>query len=481
MSRSFPSTTRTTSATSTAARATTASPASSRRGASALPRGEPSDPPDRDTVCGLGNRKNDAFRAQVREHGVEPFESTLVLARRLRGRGIRTAVVSASENCAAVLAAAGADELFDVRVDGLDAAELGLAGKPDPALFLEAARRLGVEPGRAAVVEDALAGVEAGRRGGFGLVVGVDRTGHADALAAHGADVVVADLASLDVDDRRTVERCLDQCVARAELPPAVGNPELRARLAGASLAVFSDYDGTLTPIVARPELALLADETLTVLDRLADLCLVAIISGRDLDDVRGMVHAQRRLVRREPRHGHRGTRRCTSRDRGSAAGCSSVLAAAADELEAELTAVPGAWVERKRFAVAAHIRQVDDARVPDVEAAVDRAVVRHPGLRRTDGKRIFELRPDVEWDKGRALWWVFEQAGLQAGTVLPIYLGDDLTDEDAFSALGDDGLGIVVDDGGARPSAADYRVIDTDDVRAFLTEVVTLLEETGA
>jgi alpha,alpha-trehalase len=166
-----------------------------------LPRGEPSDPPDRDTVCGLGNRKNDAFSARVREHGVEAFESTLVLARRLRGRGIRTAVVSASENCAAVLAAAGAAELFEVRVDGLDAAELGLVGKPDPALFLEAARRLGVEPGRAAVVEDALAGVEAGRRGGFGLVVGVDRTGHADALAAHGADVVVADLACLDVDD----------------------------------------------------------------------------------------------------------------------------------------------------------------------------------------------------------------------------------------------------------------------------------------
>ncbi len=166
-----------------------------------LPRGEPSDPPDRDTVCGLGNRKNDAFAAQVREHGVEPFESTLVLARSLRAHGIRTAVVSASENCAAVLAAAGADGLFDVRVDGLDAAALGLAGKPDPALFLEAARRLGVAPGQAAVVEDALAGVEAGRRGGFGLVVGVDRTGHADALAAHGADVVVADLAYLDVDD----------------------------------------------------------------------------------------------------------------------------------------------------------------------------------------------------------------------------------------------------------------------------------------
>jgi alpha,alpha-trehalase len=166
-----------------------------------LPPGEPDDPPERATVCGLGNRKNEHFLAQLRDHGVEAFDSTLDLVRRLQQRAIRTAVVSASENCAAVLAAVDATQLFDVRVDGRDAAALGLAGKPDPALFLEAARRLEVAPSRAAVVEDALAGVEAGRRGGFGLVVGVDRTGHTDALEECGADVVVPDLAHLDVDN----------------------------------------------------------------------------------------------------------------------------------------------------------------------------------------------------------------------------------------------------------------------------------------
>jgi alpha,alpha-trehalase len=166
-----------------------------------LPRGEPADPSDRETVCGLGNRKNDHFVALVREHGVEPFESSLALVRTLRARGIRTAVVSASENCAAVLDAAGASGLFDARVDGLDATRLGLAGKPAPDLFVEAARRLGVEPAQTTVVEDALAGVEAGRNGGFGLVVGVDRQGQAAALAARGADVVVADLADFDVDE----------------------------------------------------------------------------------------------------------------------------------------------------------------------------------------------------------------------------------------------------------------------------------------
>jgi beta-phosphoglucomutase-like phosphatase (HAD superfamily) len=120
--------------------------------------------------------------------------------RRLRGAGVRTAAVSASRNMVAVLEAAGLRGLFDVEVDGVEADRLGLAGKPDPALFLEAARRLGVVPARAAVVEDALAGVEAGRRGGFGLVVGVDRGGQAAALAARGADVVVDDLGRLDIE-----------------------------------------------------------------------------------------------------------------------------------------------------------------------------------------------------------------------------------------------------------------------------------------
>jgi alpha,alpha-trehalase len=165
-----------------------------------LPHGDPGDPPERETVCGLGNRKNEAFGAVLHDRGVAPFESTLALARALRDDGIRTGVVSASENCAAILEAAGATDCFETRVDGLDARAQHLAGKPDPALFLEAAARLGVRPEDAAIVEDALVGVEAGRRGGFGLVVGVDRNGRATALAEHGADVVVPDLAWLEID-----------------------------------------------------------------------------------------------------------------------------------------------------------------------------------------------------------------------------------------------------------------------------------------
>jgi trehalose 6-phosphate phosphatase len=162
-----------------------------------LPLGSPDDPEERETVCGLGNRKNRYFQNALARKGAEPYPSTLALIARLRERGVRTAIVSSSRNCAAVLKAAGIGDLFDAKVDGADAAEHGLAGKPDPAVFIDAARRLGVDPAHAAVVEDAIAGVEAGRRGGFGLVVGVARGAQSEALAAAGADVVVGDLGEL--------------------------------------------------------------------------------------------------------------------------------------------------------------------------------------------------------------------------------------------------------------------------------------------
>jgi beta-phosphoglucomutase family hydrolase len=162
-----------------------------------LPEGDPADPPGADTVAGLSNRKNDLVLARIRSQGVRPYPGSVRFVEEARRAGLGTAVVSSSANTAEVLASAGLSHLVDERVDGLVAAREHLAGKPAPDTYLAAARRLGVEPGRAAVFEDALAGVEAGRAGRFGLVVGVDRAGQAAALAAHGADVVVADLDEL--------------------------------------------------------------------------------------------------------------------------------------------------------------------------------------------------------------------------------------------------------------------------------------------
>jgi beta-phosphoglucomutase family hydrolase len=162
-----------------------------------LPRGEPTDPPDAETVDGLGNRKNQIVLRLIHEHGVEPYEGSVRYLHAVRDAGLRRAVVSSSTNCKDVLEAAGIEDLLEVRMDGVVAEREHLKGKPAPDTFLAGARALGVEPGRAAVFEDALAGVEAGRAGAFGFVVGVDRVGQADALRSHGADVVVRDLAEL--------------------------------------------------------------------------------------------------------------------------------------------------------------------------------------------------------------------------------------------------------------------------------------------
>ncbi len=164
-----------------------------------LPYGHPDDPPERDTVCGLGNRKNTAFLQRVRDEGVEVYDSTVALIQDLRTNGFKTAVVSSSKSTGEILDAVRLRELFDAQVDGIDLQRLGLKGKPSPDPFLEAASRLRVVPKRAVVVEDAIAGVEAGRRGGFGCVIGVDRAGDQAALERAGATMVVADLAEVDV------------------------------------------------------------------------------------------------------------------------------------------------------------------------------------------------------------------------------------------------------------------------------------------
>lgn len=162
-----------------------------------LPEGTPNDPPEADTIHGLGNRKNEIVLKLIREQGVEAYEGSVRYVRAVRDAGLRRAVVSSSTNARDVLHAAGIADLFETVIDGVVAEREQLKGKPAPDTFLAGARALEVEPQTAAVFEDALAGVQAGHDGRFGFVVGVDRVGQADALRAHGADIVVTDLADL--------------------------------------------------------------------------------------------------------------------------------------------------------------------------------------------------------------------------------------------------------------------------------------------
>jgi HAD superfamily hydrolase (TIGR01509 family) len=162
-----------------------------------LPEGSPGDPPGAATVHGLARRKNDLVEDVLHEQGVEAYDGSVAYVRAARDAGLRRAVVSSSANTQVVLQAAGIEDLFEARIDGVVAEHEHLQGKPAPDTFLAGARALGVDASQAAVFEDALAGVEAGRAGAFGCVVGVDRGGAADALREHGADVVVTDLSEL--------------------------------------------------------------------------------------------------------------------------------------------------------------------------------------------------------------------------------------------------------------------------------------------
>lgn len=440
-----------------------------------LPYGKKSDAPNRETICGLGNRKNQYFLKRLEQEGATAYQSSLGIIRKLKSRGIQMAVISSSRNAEEVLQSAGVLDLFDVKVDGVDADELKLKGKPDAAIFLEAARRLNVQPDRAAVVEDALAGVQAGCQGNFKLVIGVDRTGQRENLERNGADVVVADLSRLKIKRTRRLKSDGRQL---NRLPSALKRrDEIFGRLDEKSPpAVFLDYDGTLTPIVEDPAEARLSGKARQVIKHLTRHYSVAIISGRDLDDVRNMVGIDN--IAYAGSHGFDiagpgGSFR--NQERGKE--FLPALDRAEKELRRVLEDIEGTYIERKRFAIAVHYRQVNDADLSKLEERFDRVASHSPKLQKTAGKKIWELRPDVDWDKGKALLALMEELYADSSKIMPLYIGDDITDEDAFRDIRDHGISIVVGKS-RRKTLAHYKLRNTEEVREFLESLAALAEK---
>ncbi|WP_051609535.1 trehalose-phosphatase [Fodinicurvata fenggangensis] len=438
-----------------------------------LPEGTPEDPPDANTVFGLGRRKQNYFRTWLRNNEVRSYPGTLKLIRELRKSGTKTAVFSSSRNAEDVLRNAGVLDLFDARVDGNDLAELSLRGKPDPAMLHEATARLGVKPEGAAVIEDAIAGVEAGARSGFALVIGIDRGCYGEALKEAGAHLVVDDLSELVVSKDRHI------AIKMTDGLPAFWDSdwELRACLSGRSLAVFLDYDGTLTPIVEDHTKAFLDDGMRAAIAELARSAKVAIISGRDLQKIQQLVKIDSLFVAGS--HGF---------EIAGPDGTSEYLERGVEFLpkieEAErrlhegLSGIDGHSVERKRFSIAVHYRRVAERDVPRMEAVVDEVLSACGGLRKGHGKKVFRIQPDLEWHKGCAVLWLLERFRHDDPNILPVYVGDDITDEDAFRALAGRGLTIVVRDREERRTAADYAVADTDEVRQLIAMLAVLAAE---
>ena len=427
-----------------------------------LPWGDPDDPPDAETVCGVGNRKNGMFLATLRERGPERYETTVTFIEGLLARGTKVAAISSSANAHEVLERAQVRHLFDTIVSGVESAALGLAGKPAPDIFLEAARQVGVAPERAAVVEDAISGVEAGRAGDFGLVIGIDRHDTGE-LVERGADVAVSDLGELLPLSTEGLPRL-------ADLPPAtevIRDRELE------QLAIFLDYDGTLTPIVEDPATATIPSATREAIERLARSVPVMIVSGRDLDDVRSMVDVDGIVCAGS--HGF-DIRHADGSSRQLATDHLDDLDAAERALREQLDGIAGVRVERKRFAIAVHDRQVTDPGDLDrIDRIVRTEASRQPRLRMTGGKRIRELRPDITWDKGRAIVALIDAMDLRGRTA--VYIGDDETDEDGFrSVRARHGLALVVrGEGDDRPTLADGVLASTDEAGALLADLADL------
>jgi len=440
-----------------------------------IPDGALDDPPEKNTVCGLGNRKNQLFHELLAD-GVKVWDDTIEQIGNWKRQGWKVAVFSSSRNCEAVLRAAKVLDLFDAKVDGIDLERLELAGKPAPDMLLRAAKQLGVEPSQAIVLEDAIAGVQAGRAGHFGLVVGVARNREATDLRQAGADCVVHDVRELEAAIHGSPGEGSQQ-----ERSSALHSDEIATRIQDKELALFLDYDGTLTPIVRRPEDATLADDMRSLLRELAKHCTVAIVSGRDRRNAEEMVQVDNLVYAGS--HGFDIHGPDIQMQHEEAVQALPDLDDAEQQLRDRIEPIAGAHVERKRFAIAVHYREVEkDADVERVEQVVDEVRGAHPKLRKKGGKRIFELQPDVGWDKGQAVMWLTEALGLNHSGVVVIYIGDDVTDEDAFQVLlpGGTGIGIRVGEP-ASGTDASYLLRDCDEVKDFLTSLLGTLQRRGA
>ena len=407
----------------------------------------------------------DSVVTETAPGAAEALDSTVPLLRRLTDVGIATAIYSSTRDCAQVLRAAGIDELVNLRVDVVE---------PVPAVLTETASRLGVRPVRCVVIDRDQAGISAGGDGGFSLVIGLERNGQADELLSCGADTVVADLAEISV---RSGGSAMSRIADAAQV-----YSQVKELVATRRPVVFLDFDGTLSDITAHPDSATLVDGAAEALRALAEQCPVAVISGRDLADVRERVKVDE--VWYAGSHGlELMAPDGTYHENAGAADLIGTLARAACRLAEMIGDISGIELEHKRFAVAVHYRNADPADIDRVTAAV-RSLGRSEGLRTTAGRKVIELRPNLYWEKGTTLNWLLERiqasdCAADAASVLPIYIGDDITDEDAFDAVQFDGVGIVVRhaEHGDRPSAALFSLESPSTVVEFIGRLARDLE----
>jgi alpha,alpha-trehalase len=429
-----------------------------------LPEGDPDDGPEAESVVGLGKRKNAFFLELVEKEGVDVFPDTLEMLKTWKKKGVKLAVISASQNCRKILESADLLHWFDVRVDGETARREQLPGKPAPDVFLRAMQELRASPEHTLVVEDAIAGVKAAKRGHFSLVIGVARNGEAEGLLHAGADQIVKQLTEIAIDMETT---------SRVQLPDSLphaleGMQQIFSEIGDKKPVLFFDYDGTLTPIVDDPDAAILTDGHRQVLADLAEQFTVAIISGRGLADLRSKVRLDQLIYA-----GSHGFEISGPHGLEMQYAPGQEILPQLDEVEKavkkQIQRIEGCEVERKKYAIAVHYRRVEKSRVKELKQAVREVLEGREQLKVGKGKKILEIKPNLDWHKGHALNWLLDKLDLARSRYQPIFIGDDITDEDALRDLR--GTGILVGTHGEK-THANYRLNDTEEVYEFLARL---------
>lgn len=428
-----------------------------------LPEGNPNDSPGKDTIYGLGMRKNEIFLEMLDKEGVNVYNDTLEMVKKWKKEDVKLAVISSSRNCKHILDSAGLTKLFDVRVDGETSEKENLKGKPEPDIFLKASDLLGTEVSQTIVIEDAIYGIQAAKKGKFSLVVGVARNGEEKVLKEAGADVVVKKLTELEGKIKKQEQGSLAE-----NLPDAIEEFEEIFEIIGSKKpTLFLDYDGTLTPIVSNPEMAILSDRAKKIMKELSESINVGVISGRDRKDLKSKVGINTLIYAGS--HGF---------DITGPSGLEMqyepgqktlpILDEAEENLKEKLKDLEGVQVERKKYAIAVHYRNVAENKIQDIEKAVFEELEQQEKLKKGSGKKILELKPDLDWHKGRALAWLMEELEMSANKYIPVFIGDDVTDEDAFEIIKGEGIGIIVGSH-SQKTAASFRLEDSDEVTRFL------------
>ena len=461
-----------------------------------IPFGEPSDPPDKETVCGVGNRKNTIFLETLKTQGVEVYSSTIQFIKELKQAGVLIGVISSSKNCRYVLQSAGIEDLFQTRVDGEVSVQLGLKGKPEADIFLTAANNLGVTAKKAVAVEDAISGVQAGRNGGFALVIGLARKDNQLALLQNGADVAMADLSEINLElveqwfhrKPRYLFRLWDKAEETQDTPSQAEakesgiiinsyyfhNPK-SALLSERKPVFFLDYDGTLTPIVQRPELAVISQEMKDALQSLAQKYTTTIVSGRMREDIEKLVGIKGLVYAGS--HGFDISGPGISMIEPRAKEAIPLISEITKQLSKGLSDIPGILVEEKKFSVAVHYRLVDEQHLSKIKNSVNKIIQDNQSLRIMSGKKVFEILPKIDWDKGRAIRWVMQAMKISWTDTSVVYIGDDTTDEDAFRIVRTRGTGILVADQ-PKESTADFQLFSTEEVKKLFEEIIDHADE---